>query len=77
MRRDTSAGVGRGVGRPRWRVASTSGTFGGSEADEGGVTKSWRRSFHPTVPQTDTGGRVEDTKAFERTLAKELGKMAP
>jgi hypothetical protein len=30
-----------------------------------------------TVPQTDTGRRVEDTKAFERTLAKELGKIAP
>ncbi len=30
-----------------------------------------------TVPQTDTGRWVEDTKAFETTLAKELGKMAP
>ena len=30
-----------------------------------------------TVPQTDTGGRVENTKAFERTRVKELGKMAP
>ena len=29
------------------------------------------------VPQTDTGRWVEDTKAFERTLAKELGKVAP
>ena len=29
------------------------------------------------VPQTDTGGRVEDTKAFEITIVKELGKMAP
>ena len=36
-----------------------------------------RRSIYSTVPQTDTGGRVEDTKAFEITLAKELGKMAP
>ena len=36
-----------------------------------------RRSLYSTVPQTDTGGRVEDTKAFEITLAKELGKMAP
>ena len=31
----------------------------------------------PTVPQTDTGRQVEDTKVFERTLAKELGKLAP
>ena len=30
-----------------------------------------------TVPQTDTGRWVEDTKASELTLAKELGKMAP
>ena len=30
-----------------------------------------------TVPQTDTGGRGEDPKARERTLAKELGKMTP
>jgi hypothetical protein len=30
-----------------------------------------------TVPQTDTGGQVEYTEALERTLVKELGKMAP
>jgi hypothetical protein len=29
------------------------------------------------VPQTDTGGRVENTKALERTRVKELGKMVP
>ena len=29
------------------------------------------------VPQTDTGGRVEYTKANGRTLVKELGKLAP
>ena len=33
--------------------------------------------MHSTVPQTDTGRRVEDTKAFEITLVKELGKLAP
>ena len=31
----------------------------------------------PTVPQTDTGRRVEDTQARERTLVKELGKLTP
>ena len=31
----------------------------------------------PTVPQTDTGRWVEDTKAFEITLVKELGKLTP
>ena len=30
-----------------------------------------------TVPQTDSGGQVENTKALERTLVKELGKMTP
>ena len=30
-----------------------------------------------TVPQTDSGGRVENTKAIGRTLVKELGKMTP
>ena len=30
-----------------------------------------------TVPQTDSGRQVENTKARERTLAKELGKLTP
>ena len=30
-----------------------------------------------TVPETDTGGLVEHTKALERTTLKELGKMPP
>ena len=29
------------------------------------------------VPQTDTGGKVENTKVIEITLVKELGKIAP
>jgi hypothetical protein len=29
------------------------------------------------VPQTDTGRRVEDTKADGRTFVKEFGKLAP
>jgi hypothetical protein len=29
------------------------------------------------VPQTDTGRRVEDTKANGRTFVKEFGKLAP
>jgi len=28
-----------------------------------------------TVPKTETGGMVENTKAYERTILKELGKM--
>lgn len=30
---------------------------------------------HKTVPETDTGGQVEYTKALERTMLKELGKI--
>ena len=30
-----------------------------------------------TVPQTDTGGQVENTQALERTQEKELGKLIP
>ena len=30
-----------------------------------------------TVPQTNTGRWVENTKALERTRVKELGKLAP
>ena len=30
-----------------------------------------------TVPQTDTGGLDENSKALERTRMKELGKMVP
>jgi hypothetical protein len=30
-----------------------------------------------TVPETDTGGQVEYTKALERRMLKELGKLPP
>jgi hypothetical protein len=33
--------------------------------------------MYSPVPQTDTGRQVEQTKANERTLVKELGKMEP
>ncbi len=29
------------------------------------------------VPQTDTGGKVENTEAIGRTVVKELGKLPP
>ncbi len=39
------------------------------------------RAVRPTrrrpVPETDTGGRVENTEALERFTVKELGKLAP
>ena len=30
-----------------------------------------------SVPETDTGGQVEYTKALERSVLKELGKLPP
>ncbi len=33
--------------------------------------------FRLSVPQTDSGGREEHSKAFERTVVKELGKLTP
>ena len=55
--------------RRRRRLRATSGWSGSQEkprSDEVSVP----------VPQTDTGGRVENTQAHGRTLVKELGKMA-
>ena len=34
-------------------------------------------ALHETVPETDTGGLVENTEALERTMLKELGKIPP
>ena len=34
-------------------------------------------ALHETVPETDTGGLVEHTKALERTTLKELGNIPP
>ena len=39
--------------------------------------KATKLQLHTTVPQTDTGRQVENTKAHERTRVKELGKMVP
>ena len=39
--------------------------------------KSSKLQVKRTVPQTNTGGQVENTKALGRTRVKELGKMVP
>jgi len=39
--------------------------------------KAAKLQLHATVPQTDTGARDEYSKALERTLEKELGKLTP
>jgi hypothetical protein len=37
------------------------------------ASRKWKRAR----TKTDTGGQVEHTEVIERTLVKELGKMAP
>ena len=39
--------------------------------------KSLSFSYTGIVPETDTGGQVEYTKALERSVLKELGKLPP
>ena len=43
--------------------------WAGREEVPGNSSSDW------TVPETDTGGLVEHTKALERTMLKELGKL--
>ncbi len=38
-------------------------------------TRSRKEPPDQPVPETDTGGQVEHTKALERTMLKELGKL--
>ena len=39
--------------------------------------KASSNNFKAARTKTDTGGRAEDAKVSERTVAKELGKIAP
>ena len=41
------------------------------------ATKSPLRTTRRPVPESDTGVRGENPKAFGRTLVKELGKLTP
>jgi hypothetical protein len=50
---------------------------GGEVADATLPGKASKLQVLLTVLETDTGGQVENTKALERTLVKELGKIVP
>ena len=61
-----------------------SGISQGRDADRIKSREAWetraeksRYIYHIPVPQTDTGRQGEDPKAGGRSIAKELGKMAP
>ena len=49
----------------------------GKRSGDGCRREKPRRRLDLTVPQTDTGRQVEDTKAFEITIVKELGNLTP
>ena len=49
----------------------------GAKQSEVVPRKASKLQSNETVPQTDTGGRDEYSKALERTREKELGKLVP
>ena len=51
--------------------------YGGEAVDATLPGKASKLQVLSTVLETDTGGQVENTKALERTLVKELGKIVP
>ena len=51
--------------------------FYAAKQSEGVPRKASKLQSNETVPQTDTGGRDEYSKALERTREKELGKLDP
>ena len=72
--------------KPVGGVVGKSATHQPREATESGICRNsgepwWQEKClarsKVSVPQSDTGRRVENTKAIGRTLVKELGKMAP
>jgi hypothetical protein len=48
-----------------------------SEVPEAMPPRKAPREFPRARTKTDTGGQVENTKVIEKTLVKELGKIAP
>ena len=49
----------------------------GTKQSEVVPRKASKLQSYETVPQTDTGGRDEYSKALERTREKELGNLVP
>ncbi len=67
----------KGQANPSWRQARDGGAYGPQVQGRCCQEKLLSDEPRMPVPQTDTGRRVENTKANGRTLVKELGKMAP
>ena len=67
----------RGGKAPRGRPVPRRGAKIGVAKHAVRVPRKAAMDRHVPVPQTDTGGQGEDPKAGGRSIAKELGKMAP
>ena len=66
-----------GQGKPPVELRHESEPSQGEVVEPGCREKPLSDENQMTVPQTDTGRRVENTKANGRTFVKELGKLAP
>ena len=71
--------LGRPAGKSAGVISGSGRVDPSGEAKSGGgpPRKSSKLMGTLPVPQTDTGRQVENTKVFERTLVKELGKLTP
>ena len=69
--------MGTGLIVPGQRVVTNGGSRLSYVEWRGGLAVPGNSPRDMTVPETDTGGLVEHTKALERTLLKELGKLPP
>jgi len=72
-KRSSEEGVGKSAPEQKRDGGSESSEVCGPSCQE----KPLNDEVRALVPQTDTGRRVEDTKANEGTFVKELGKLAP
>ena len=53
------------------------GSYGFRMVKDSAKKSQWCDESSAPVPETDTGGVVENTKGREITLSKELGKITP
>ena len=67
--------AGRQIRQPQSRIRDERPCA--AKQSEGVPRKASKLQSNETVPQTDTGGRDEYSKALERTREKELGKLTP
>ena len=73
--RGQAQGVGRQI-RPAWIEGAMMGPYGPISGDRL-PRKASASGSKPPVPQTDTGGQVENTKAIKADPGLELSKSLP